>query len=279
MRKLFLFLIVIALAFGASWIADNAGDFKLNWLGYQIEGSVAFLLICFLAIAAVIWLILHWLNAILKLPSELSKERERLMNEKGLNHITQAMIASSENKTGEAKKHLSKARKFLPDSPLPRLLQLQLAGRNQDSTLAHQQFVQLQHFDATKPLALRGLAEQARMQGNMDEALVHTEALLAQAPDEASSQKLAIDMFSYHRRWQESLKMVKKSYARKHISADEYKRAKATIGMQQAMVMLDERNRQGAMDMLKKSFVADPSLQTSAIEYAILLKQLSLIHI
>ncbi len=274
MRKLFLFLIIISLALGAGWIANNAGEFKLNWLGYQIEGSVAFMLMCFLAVACVIWLLFYWLNSLLRLPSEFRKERERLMNEKGLDYITQAMIASSENNTDAAKKNLKKAHKFLPNSPLPRLLQLQLAGSNKDTNLAHQQFVQLQHFDSTKPLALRGLAEQARLQGNMDEALIHTETLLEQAPNAASTQKLAIDIFSYHRRWQEALKIVKKSYAQGHLNADEYKRAKATIGMQQATIMQEERNRQGAMDMLKKAFATDPSLQVAAIEYAKLLKQL-----
>lgn len=274
MRKLFLFLVIISLAVAASWVANNAGVFQLNWLGYHIEGSVAFMLACFLAAACLIWLVLHWINSLLHLPGELQKERGRLMNEKGLSHITQAMIASSENKVDEAKKHLNKARDYLPESPLPRLLQLQLAGRSKDTNLAHRQFVQLQHYDETKPLALRGLAEQARLQGNMDEALAHTEALLEQAPNEASSQKLAIDIFSYHRRWQEAMTIVKKAYAQRHLSADEYKRAKATIAMQQATIMQGERNRQGAVDMLKNAFSTDPSLQPAAIEYATLLKQL-----
>lgn len=273
MRKILLFILIFALAGGASWFANHAGSFEMHWLGWHIEGSVAFLLICFIAISVVLWLILHWLNAILSLPKELKKERNRLLNEKGLQAMTNALIASSENDGELAKKHLNKARNYLPDSPLPRLLQLQVAGRSQDAVGAHQQFVQLQSFDSTKHLALRGLAEQARVDGKMDEALTHTEALLEQAPEQASTQKLAIDIFSYHRRWQEALRLLKKAYAQRNITVDEYRRARATVAMQQASLMMKEQNRQGAMDMLKKATTTDPSLQPAAVAYAKLLKQ------
>ncbi|GEM_PF-5046201 len=274
MRKIILLLSIIAIALGASWMADHAGQFSLNWLGWQIEGSVAFLLVALLLSASLIWLIMHWLNALFHIPSELRKERKRLMSGKGLDHITQAMIAASENDTKSSQKHLDKARHFLPDSPLPRLMQLQLAGRQKDSKLAHQQFTQLQHFAPTKALALRGLAEQARKQGDMDLALTYTDDLLKEAPNNVTSQKLAIDIFSYHRRWQEALKLVKQAYAQKHLNADEYKRANATIAMQQATTMLEEKNRQSAMEMLKKATSADPSLQPAAIQYAELLRQI-----
>ena len=274
MRKILLLLVILAIAFGASWFADHAGEFRLNWLGWQIEGSVAVLLVAVILASALIWLALHWLNSLLHLPSELRKERERLMGQKGLDHLTQAMIAASENDTKKAQKHLTKSRDYLPDSPLPRLLQLQQAGHQKDQTLAHQQFQQLQHYAPTKPLALRGLAEQARGAGKMNEALTHVEALLNEAPNLASTRKLAIDVLSYHQRWQESLKLIKQAFAQNQLSGDEYKRAKATLYMQQATQMQEEKNREGAMAVLKKAVATDPSLQPAVLEYAKQLKQI-----
>lgn len=273
MRRILFLLFLIALAVAASWVANHAGDFRLNWLGWQIEGSVAFLIICIIIFSALMWLLLHLLNLLLHLPGDISHERQRLMANKGLEQLTHAMIAASENDGGKARKHLEKARQFLPDSPLPRLMQLQLAGRQKDSQLAGQQFVQLQQYDATKPLALRGMAEQARASGKMDDALTHTEALLKVAPHQATTQKLVIDIFSYHRRWQEAIHVLKQAYSQHHVTAEEYRRASATISMQQAVIMLEERNRQGAMEMLRKATSTDPSLQPAAIKYAELLKQ------
>lgn len=274
MRKIILLALVIAAAFGAGWMADNAGDFQLNWLGWQIEGSVAFLIVAIIVTSAFIWFVLHLLNALMHLPGDMQKERQRLLSTKGIEEITSAMIAASESDIKAAKKHLDKARNLLPNSPLPRLLQLQLAGREKDKGLAHQQFLKLQDFTATEPLALRGLAEQALSAGDLDNALLHVEALLEVAPKQASTRRLAIDIFSYHRRWQEALKIVKQSYADGHLSADAYKRTKATIAMQQAATMLSEKNRQSAMAMLKKACTADPSLQPAAIKYTELLKQI-----
>ena len=273
MRKLLILLLIVAVAFAAGWVADNAGEFSLDWLGWKVEGSVAFLLIALMVASALIWLVLHWLNALLKVPSEIRKERERLLASKGLEQLTQAMLASSENDEKTAQKHLKKARGYLPDSPLPRLMQLQIAGREKDTQLAGQQLVQLQHYSATKPLALRGLAEQARAAGKMDEALVHIDALLEVAPQQATTQKLAIDILSYHKRWAQALKIAKQAYAARYLTVDEYKRAKATIGMQQAASMLADKNRQGAMETLKKAFATDATLQPVAIEYSRLLKQ------
>jgi HemY protein len=272
--KLFALFVVIALASGASWLANHAGEFELEWFGWQVSGSATFLAIALFFAAALIWLLMHWLNALLKLPADLRKERNHLMNAKGLEEVTKALIASSDGDGEAAKKYLKRANQFLPDSPLPQLMQLQLAGKTADSALAQKQFAKLQHFDSTKALGLRGLAEQARLSGKMDEALRHVEALLKEAPNQAATQRLAVDLLSYHRRWQEAEKTLKQSYAASNITKDQFQRAQATIALQQAQLMLEESNRQGAMEMLKKATSADISLQPATIKYAELLKQI-----
>ncbi len=274
MRRILFLCLFLVVAFAAGWAADNAGEFSLNWLGYYIEGSVSFLLIALVLGSALIWIILHWINTLLHLPSDLKRERERLQNEKGLELLTQAMIAASESDPKRAKLHLAKARKYLSNSPLPRLMQLQLAARDKDIDAVHQQFLQLQNYDSTKALALRGLAEQSINQGDMDEALKHTETLLKIAPNLPSTQLLAIDIFACHHRWQEAEKLIKRAYSQRHITADLHKRTAATLAAQQAVIMLEQKNRSGAMEAFKKAVSIDPSLQPAAIHYSELLHQI-----
>jgi len=48
------FLVALGLAvFGAYWLTLNSGSVTLQWLGYQVDTSVAFLLVVVLVIALV----------------------------------------------------------------------------------------------------------------------------------------------------------------------------------------------------------------------------------
>lgn len=265
LRNLLFIIVLLLVSLAASRVAENPGQMSMEWFGYRIQTSAAFMLVATLTLALLTWLALKFLDMLVTAPRRIGKARTSLQQEKGLAALTEAFVALGDNDTTTATKYITQAEKFLPDPTLPRLLNLQLARQQGDEEKLREQFQSLQDSEQTRPLALRGLIEEARRSDRMTEALTRVEELLKLRPKHIPTLVLAADIFSYHRRWQEALQLIADARKRLTLSSQQARRLSALVYVEQAQIMLKENNRSSAIELLKEATSKDPSVTTAAI--------------
>ncbi len=265
LRNLLFIIALLMVSLAAGRIAENPGQMTMDWFGYRIETSAAFLLVGVITLSFLAWLAFKLLDILVTMPRRIGKARSSLQQEKGLAALTEAFVALGDQDMANAKKYIGQAEKFLPDPTLPRLLNLQLARQQGDEENLRLQFQALRDSEQTKPLALRGLIEEARRSDRMSEALTHAEELLKLRPKHVPTLMLVADIFSYHRRWQEALQLISSAQKRFVLGGAEARRISALIYLEQAQVMLKENNRSSALEMLKESVKKEASIPAATI--------------
>ena len=134
MLRLVAFLLaVIAAAASLHWLADRPGVLSVDWQGYQIETTVFQAIIMLaLAIAAGVFawnLVRHLWRSPATIGTFVNRRRER----RGLDAISEGMIAIGSGDRSLATRAALQARKSLPNEPLTHLLRAQTAQLQGDS--------------------------------------------------------------------------------------------------------------------------------------------------
>ena len=273
LRKAFFAVMILAACFGAVWLADHPGSLTVNWLGYEVKTSASFLALSLFFIAALLWLCFSLIRGLLHIPAEFRQSRVLLQHQKGLDALTNAFLALSEQNHAAAKGAIDRAERLLPDPTLARLMQLQLSRQKGDEPLLHRQFKQLEESPQTRPLALRGLMEEARSNGRTDEALRYAESLLKVKPKQVAANMAVISLYSAKGRWQEAIRAINSARFKQVLSGADAAKLKAVVHQQQAEMMLAQKNRQSAIATLKKAHGYDPSLTAPTMALASIYKQ------
>lgn len=272
-RKLFIFSLIISACFGAVWVADHPGTVNIQWLDYEIKASASALILTVFFAASLLWLIFSFLKSLFKLPAEIKQSRRLLQYQEGVNALTDAFVALSEQQHKDASNAIKKAEKLLPDPTLAHLMQLQLSRQDGNDALLQKQFKKLEESPKTKPLALRGLLEDARQNGHLDKALAYAEALVKMKPKQRTGNIALISLYSHHHRWQEALRAVSNARFRQVITSAEANHLKATIYLEHARKLSEEKNRQSSIEMLRKAIGHNPALTPASTRLATLMKQ------
>ncbi len=267
LRNLYFIAILITLALASGWLAEHPGKIALEWFGYHIKTSAAFMLVALIAAVLLAWFGLKLLSLLLFMPSHIGKARNSAQQQKGLFALTEAFIALGDHDAQTAAKHIKLAEKYLPDPTLPRLLALQIARQQGDEATLKTQFHALQDSPQTRPLALRGMVEESRRDHRLADAptQAHLQELLTLRPRHKPTLLLAIDVYSQQRRWQEALQWVSFGQKKWVFSRSEARHLSALIHTEQAQAMLAENNAHSATEMLKEALKREAGQSMAAI--------------
>ena len=193
MMRLIVFLLVItAAAYGLAQVADRPGTVTLTWLGYQVEVSVLFAIVALGAVlvaAALAWSLLRY---IVTRPAELSRQLRERKEERGMEALSQGLIAVGAGDREQAGKFASLARKRLPNEPLTALLRAQAAQLRGDREEARRIFQSMAEQPRTELLGLRGLFLEARREEETEAARQFAQRAMERNPDLAWSVKRAV---------------------------------------------------------------------------------------
>lgn len=266
-RNLWLILLLGILALSSGWMAEHPGQVTLQWFGYEVQTSAAFLAIALVASALVLWLGFRVLALLLLMPGNLGKARGAAAQQRGLAALTDAFVALGDQDTQAAEKHLKLAERLLPDPTLPHLMGLQLARQQGNDAALREQFRRLQDSPQTRPLALRGLVEEARRDRRLEDALSQAQLkeLLVLRPRHKPTLILAVDVYSGQRRWQEALQWIVQGQKKWVFSRQEARHLAALVYTEQAQAMLAENNGHSAAEMLRAALKREISHAPAAI--------------
>jgi len=252
-------VIIVALAIGAVWLADNPGEVSINWRGYVIELSVIWLaLIVFMlmvATAAVsrLW---RWIR------KGYREQRKMARYEKGLDELGWGLGALMANDGARARRHADSFARLVGDVPLSHILQGQSALLLEDHEGAKQHFQALETDKRTKPLALRGLLEIAEDTGDTEAIYALSEQAQTSAPKAGWSQRPFVEAAIALGRWDGAAKALRAAIAQGHLDADEGRRMQAMVSLCRAR---DADSPDIARRHVNEALKFDPGLVPAAV--------------
>jgi HemY protein len=170
-RALFFIVLLVAIVAAAVWFADAPGAVSIVWQGWQIDTSVAILILAVAVIAIVVALIYRFWRFLVRSPRALRKHSQESRRRRGYEALTKGMVAVAAGDAAEASRQSRRAETLLAEPPLTLLLSAQAAQLAGDTTAARRYFDAMLKRPETEFLGLRGLLNEANRAGDTDAAL------------------------------------------------------------------------------------------------------------
>ena len=175
-------IVVLVLSLAAAWLADRPGRLVLDWGGWRFETSVA-AIVAVLVVVAVVAALVHrawlWLR---DRPGAFGRFRDRGRRRKGLEALTQGLVAAAAGDTREAVRLSESAGRLLDEPALKLLLAAQSAQLTGDDARAERAFTMMLDRPDTEFLGRRGLLVLARRRQDLAAALAHARRAHALRP-------------------------------------------------------------------------------------------------
>lgn len=239
---LFLFFFIVALAaaaYGLEWLIEQPGSLTLEFAGQHIETTIPVALAGLLLIVAAIVLIGAVIVALARLPQRFVGGSREKRKAKGLDVLSQGLIAVGAGDAAKARKAAQLAEKLLPEEPLTQLLVAQAAQLSGDRTASAKAFHRMTLKPETKLLGLRGLHVEAKRREDADAAhhFASTAHEIAPLPWAGAA---VLEHFAATGQWEKARESLEKSVAAKAVDLASAQKMRAVI--ETAMAMEKERD-------------------------------------
>ena len=270
-RALIFFAKVALLVFIAVWLANRPGELVLQWYGWQVQTSVAILILFIVIVAALSAIGWRMWGRVLGLPGGLKRGRSDRRMRKGYQALTQGMVAVAAGEPDEARRHARRADSLLEEPPLTMLLSAQAAQLNGDEQAAKRYFSRMLEDDDTRFLGLRGLLRQAEREGDLKGALEYARQAYDIRPQTPWVLNSLFDLSLKTGELERALDAVEESRKRNLIDRETARRRRAVILSELARRAQAEGKTSFARDYAKEALDLAPGLIPAVRVYARLL--------
>ncbi|WP_108880329.1 heme biosynthesis HemY N-terminal domain-containing protein [Anderseniella sp. Alg231-50] len=258
----FVLLIIVATIF--AWLADQPGDLKLRWLGYEIETSLmaAFILIAGLTLIVwITWSLLMWL---LDRPGAFGGWFKSRRQRKGKQALSSGLIAVASGDSEAAQAHARTAAAIIGDDPMVKLLDAQAAQMRGDNVRVRQLFEEMAEQPETRLLGLRGLHTDAVRQSDMARARALAEEAVRINPKVSWAGKAVLSYQSTSEDWAAISRTIDVQKSASLID-------RTTANLKHAVVLTaqaaeaENNNAEDGYDLALRAHKLDPSLVPAAV--------------
>lgn len=270
-KGLFFLLVILALAAGIGWVADQPGLVSLVWLDWQVETTTPVLAgAVFVLILLAVFLYRFWVS-LKQVPRVIGAAWKRDRRRKGYLALTRGMVAIAAGDAGEAGKNAKRARTMLSDPPLTLLLEAQAAQLNGDGRAAEKFFTLMLDDPEMAFLGLRGLYNQALSRDDRGAALGLARRAQSLKPKSDWAANAVFELETRAGNWLKAEEGVKASARKRLLGADESRRSRAVLERMQSAEAIKKGDREGGLVHAKKAVDLAPSFAPAVAHYAGLL--------
>ena len=232
MVRLFIFLLVVlALGWGFSWLADRPGLISITWQDHLIEMSIMVAATMVIALIAVV-MILWWIVGVIwTSPYSVRRYFRARKRDRGYQALSTGLIAAGAGNSLLARKMSIRTRGLLgaDQEPLIHLLEAQTAlieGKHDD---ARRKFEEMAEDPETRELGLRGLYMEARRLGANEAARQYAEKAVEHAPYLPWAAQATLESRSQAGRWDDAIRLLDQQRAANVIDKAQADRLKAVL--------------------------------------------------
>lgn len=234
-RVLVFLTAVLAAGFAAVAIAEQSGQVSLVLGGYRYQTTLGVVLIIIVLAATLLALVWSIIRAITRSPDALTGFMRGRRRSKGLEAIARGFVAVGTGDERAARRAARDARRFLPASPLTRIVAAQTAQLAGDHAAAEASFRAMLDDDETRALGLRGLFIEARRQGDNEKARSFADEALRTTPDAPWAGPALLEYQCATSDWSAALSTVERNTANRVIDRATARRQRAVLITAEAM--------------------------------------------
>lgn len=268
MRTL-LFLSLLAIFLLTSlWFAENDGSIVIEWMGYNIQTSVAVAVLFFITTLIICTLFLQVILWIKSAPGRYKKAlKERRLNN-GLMALTQGFAAIAAGDTKQALTLAKKASHNLNNIPITKLLSAQTAQLEGNRELAKVHYTSMLDDKETEIIAIKGLLIEAKQDNDLPKALFLAEKAYGLKPNTDWVILILIDLYKKLGKWNKAEEITKKALKYKLISNDAATRSLGLFAFAEYEEKLILENNSSNDHLIKKAYKLVPDLIPISTAYA-----------
>lgn len=230
-RILIFVLLVLALGFGFSWLADRPGELSIVWQGQLIEMSL--MVAATLVVALVAGIMISWwlVRSIWTSPYAVNRYFRARKRDRGYQALSTGLLAAGAGNAALARKMNLRAQGLLraDQEPLIHLLEAQTALIEGKYDAARRKFEAMANDPETRELGLRGLYSEARRLGAHEAAMQYAEDAAEKAPWLPWAAQAALEFRSRSGKWDEAIRLLDQQKAASVIDRGEAERLKAVL--------------------------------------------------
>jgi HemY protein len=211
MVRLFIFLVVVlALGWGFSWLADRPGLISITWQDHLIETSLmvaATAMVALIGAAMLLWWIV---GVIWTSPYSVRRYFRARKRDRGYQALSTGLIAAGAGNALLARKMSLRTRGLISadQEPLIHLLEAQAALIEGKHDEARKKFEQMAEDPETRELGLRGLYMEARRLGANEAARQYAEKAVEHAPYLPWAAQATLESRSQSGRWDDAIRLL-----------------------------------------------------------------------
>ncbi|MEM1287758.1 MAG: heme biosynthesis HemY N-terminal domain-containing protein [Pseudomonadota bacterium] len=157
LRVLAFLVVVAALGSGFAWLAERPGTVSIDWMGFQIEISAMAAMVAFVGLIFAIMIAWWLLKSIIRSPQMMGGYFSARRRDKGYAAVSDGLVAAGSGDAAATQKFAKAANKYLPGSPLTRVLSASSADLNEDKQAKRICYRKMLDEPKTQLLGLRGL--------------------------------------------------------------------------------------------------------------------------
>lgn len=264
-RILFYLVVVLALGFGFSWLADRPGNLFIIWQGQRIEMSLmvaATMVVVLVALVMFAW----WLiRTIWTSPQSVTRYFRARKRDRGYQALSTGLIAVGSGDAPLARKMLDRTKGLInaDQEPLIHLLEAQaslIEGRTED---ARKKFEAMAEDPETRELGLRGLYLESQRLGAHEAARHYAEKAVEKAPHLPWAAEATLEYRTQAGRYDDAIRLLETQRVLAGMDRKLHDRKKAVLLTGRALSKL-EADPKGARDDAALALKLEPALVPAA---------------
>lgn len=266
LRWIWRLALLILLVAVIAWLMQDAGSLEISWRGWQLQTSALLGLAVMVAVAVLTVLMDRLRRWLVGWPARIRERRRTRHLEKGLNALSEGMLAMASGDTRQAQKLAGKASRFVKKEPVAMLLSAQSAEMGGDSATAQTLYHRMLDVPETRLPALRALLQQVAKNPDPTVGLSVARQAFALEPTVNWVQEGLLVWLGLNQQWDEADQILQKMITDRHLSRADGQRWRAVILLQQAQqvpsTQQDKRER-----LIAQAYRLAPSYRPVAIAY------------
>ncbi len=263
MSRAFRFILIFLVGF---WFTQNPGHIHVEWLGYQVDTSMAFILLSVVTLIFLMGFVKWGWHGIMCVIRSSLGVHTLSSKANGETSLAQAMCALEFGNYEECKKASLRAMGALPDSPLPALTLLKVAKQLKDKRSQHLALTHLKKFHHYTPIAVYDEIEAALLNQENSKASMLLSAAREKFDDQGWFLKQGVKVAIGAQEWEEALEKLKRAVKKGAFTKEESRKLEAMLFYklsQQKGNDLEEKLR-----YLEKAYDRAPAFPPLLLPYA-----------
>jgi HemY protein len=265
-KVLFFLAIILAAAFGFSWIADRPGDISLVWEGQSYQTTLLVAITALVALVALVMAFWWVIRTLWTSPHSVRRFFRARKRDRGYQALSTGLIAAGAGNALLARKMSARARGLIraDQEPLIRVLDAQTAlieGRHDEARRLYQE---MSEDPETRELGLRGLYVEASRLGAHEAARQYAETAAEHAPYLPWAAKATLEYRCRAGHWDDAIRLLDQQRIANVLDRHEADRLKAVLLTARAQDQL-EAEPAAARDSALKALKLAKDLVPAAI--------------